>query len=173
MILCVLDVTSLWIKIRIIKKTWTFLHTNRPEFLKNCTIKEGCQIGYQWQNANKVYILENFTWRLCYQSLSQNDLNCFKNRLGTCGFADRQFVLYKQSWEVLFLLKEDYCPIPSWEIRDVYGHFHEWTKSCIFQKTIFYISFTDNPFNVKFASKALQKHKLSINLVLLNIIWEC
>ena len=35
--------------------------------------------------------------RLCYRSLSQNDLNCFKKRLGTCGFADRQFFLYKQS----------------------------------------------------------------------------
>ena len=29
--------------------------------------------------------------------VSQNDLNCFKNRLGTCGFADRKFFSYKQS----------------------------------------------------------------------------
>ena len=54
-------------------------------------IKERCQIGYQWQNANKVSIFKNFSWRLCYWSLSQNDLNCFKNRLGTCGFADQKF----------------------------------------------------------------------------------
>ena len=40
------------------------MHTNRPEFLKNFIIKEGCQIGYQWKNANKVYIFENFLWRL-------------------------------------------------------------------------------------------------------------
>ena len=86
------------------------MHTNRPEFKKRNFIKEGCQIGYQWQNANKVYIFENFSWRLCYRILSQNDLNCFKNRFGTRGFADRQFFfLYKQSWEVLFLLEEDYC----------------------------------------------------------------
>ena len=67
------------------------MHTNRPEFSKNVIIKEGCQIGYQWKNANKVYIFKNFTWRLCYRSPSQNDLHCFKNQLGTCGFADRQF----------------------------------------------------------------------------------
>ena len=34
---------------------------NRPEFLKNFIIKEGCQIGYQWKNANKIYIFENFS----------------------------------------------------------------------------------------------------------------
>ena len=27
----------------------------------NFIIKEGCQIGYQWQNANEVYIYENFS----------------------------------------------------------------------------------------------------------------
>ena len=80
---------------------------------KNFIIKEGCQIGYQWQNANKVYIFKNFSWRLYYQSLSQNDVNCLQKRLETCGFADRNFFLYKKSWEVLFLLEEDYCPIPS------------------------------------------------------------
>ena len=73
-------------------KKYKRLHTNRPEFFFfNFIIKEGCQIGYQWQNANKVYIYKNFSWRLCYRSLSQNDLNCFKNRLETCSFADRQF----------------------------------------------------------------------------------
>ena len=35
-------------------------HTNRPEFFRKFIIKEGCQIGYQWQNANIVYISENF-----------------------------------------------------------------------------------------------------------------
>ena len=70
------------------------------------------------------------------------------------------FFSHKQSWELLFLREENYCPIPSYEIRDVYGHFHKWMKACIFQETIFYISFTDNPFNIEFASKVLQKHKL-------------
>ena len=36
------------------------MHTNRPELKKNFIIKEGCQIGYQWQNANKVYIFKKF-----------------------------------------------------------------------------------------------------------------
>ena len=66
------------------------MHTNRPQF-KKFIIKKGCQIAYQWQNANKVYIFKNFSWRLCYRSLSQNDLNWFKIRLETCGFADRKF----------------------------------------------------------------------------------
>ena len=46
--------------------------TNKPENIKifaheltaikkNFIIKEGCEIGYQWQNANKVYISENFS----------------------------------------------------------------------------------------------------------------
>ena len=37
-----------------------FAH-ERPQFEKNFIIKEGCQIGYQWQNANKVYIFKNFS----------------------------------------------------------------------------------------------------------------
>ena len=65
--------------------------TDRNFFQKIFIIKEGCQIGSQWQNANKLYIYENLSWRLYYRCLSQNDLNCFKNRLGTCGFADRKF----------------------------------------------------------------------------------
>ena len=66
-------------------------HKNCFFFFFKFIIKEGCQIGYQWQSANKVYIFENFSWRFCYRSLSQNDLKCVKNRLGACGFADRQF----------------------------------------------------------------------------------
>ena len=60
-------------------------------FQKMFIIKGGRQIGSQWQNANKFHIYENFSWRLYYRRLSQNDLNYFKNRPGTCGFADRKF----------------------------------------------------------------------------------
>ena len=49
-----------------------------------------------------IHIFENFSWRLCYRSFSQNDLNCFKNRLGTCGFADRQFFFYTSNPERFF-----------------------------------------------------------------------
>ena len=33
-------------------------------------------------------------------------------------------------------------------------------RRVFFKKTILYISFPDNPFNIEFASKALKKHKL-------------
>ena len=85
-----------------LKKYLEFTVNKKPENIKkfaqeptaiwkNFIIKEGCQIGYQWQNANKVYIFKKFSWRLYSRSLSQNDLNCFQNRLDTCGFADRNF----------------------------------------------------------------------------------
>ena len=35
-----------------------------------------------------------------------------KNQSGTFGFADWQFFLLMLSWEVLFLLEKDHCPIP-------------------------------------------------------------
>ena len=79
-----------------------FAHEPTGNLKKKFIIKEGCQIGYQWQNANKVYIFENFSWKLCYRSLSQNDLNCFRNRLGTCGFADQQFFFYMSNPERFF-----------------------------------------------------------------------
>ena len=41
------------------------------------------------------------------------------------------------SWEVIFLLEEDYCPKPSKEIRDGYGDSYEWTKTCIFEEKDF------------------------------------
>ena len=50
------------------------------------------------------------------------------------------------SWEVLFLLEEDYCPKPSSEIRDGYRDFYEWTKACIFEEKYLYNRFMDNPF---------------------------
>ena len=83
----------MWIKNRITNKLENIKHfAHEPTTIwKNFIIKGGCQIGYQWQNANKVYIFKNFSWILCYRSLSQNDLNCFQNRLKTCGFADRKF----------------------------------------------------------------------------------
>ena len=40
-------------------------------FQKMFIIKEGCQIGSQWQNANKFYIYENFSLRLYYRRLSR------------------------------------------------------------------------------------------------------
>ena len=42
------------------KKHKKFCTRTDRNFLENLIIKEGCQIGYQWQNANIVYIFENF-----------------------------------------------------------------------------------------------------------------
>ena len=53
--------------------------TDRNFFQKMFIIKEGCQIGSQWQNANKFYMYENFSWRHYCRRLSQNDLNFFKD----------------------------------------------------------------------------------------------
>ena len=84
---------------------WTGKHkkiSHEPTAIwKNFLSKERCQIGYQWQNPKKVYIFKNFSWRLCYRSLSQNDLNCFQNRLETCDFADPK-IFYISNPERLF-----------------------------------------------------------------------
>ena len=48
-----------------------------------------------YDKTRTVFNFENFSWGLCYRSLSTIDLNCFKNRLGTCGFADWQFFFIK------------------------------------------------------------------------------
>ena len=37
-----------------------YTRTERNFFQKMFIIKEGCQIGSQWQNANKFYIYKNF-----------------------------------------------------------------------------------------------------------------
>ena len=80
--------------------------TDRNFFQKMFINQEGCQIGSQWQNANRVDIYENFPWRLYYRRLSQNDLNCFKNRLGTWGSADRKFFPIRNSDRFFSSLKK-------------------------------------------------------------------
>ena len=129
-------------------------------FKKNCIIKEGCEIGSQWQNANKFYIYENFSWRLFYRSLSQNDLNCFKNRLGTCGFADRQFFSISNPERLFSSLKKTIFLYQVKKFETFMMIFTSGRWRLFFKKTILYISFTDNPFNTEFASKAFHEHKI-------------
>ena len=142
------------------------MRTNRPEFFifffifLNFIINEGFQIGYQWKNANKVYIFKNFLWRLCYRSLSQNDLNCFKNRLGTCGFADRQFFSISNPERFFSSLKKTIVLYLVKKFETFMMIFTSGQRRLFFKKTILYISFTDNPFNIEFASKVFHKHKI-------------
>ena len=74
------------------------------------------RVEYPLNNKTRtVFNFENFTWGLCYWSLSTIDLNCFKNRLGTSGFAywkfffksypERFFVSWKKTI-ALFLVKK-------------------------------------------------------------------
>ena len=143
------------------KKYKTFAHEPTGIFfLLNFIIKEGCQISSQWQNANKVYIYEKFSWRLCYRSLSQNDLNCFKNRLGTCGFADRQFFSISHPERFFSSLKKTIVLYLVKKFETFMMIFTSGRRRLFFKKTILYISFTDNPFNTEFASKAFHKHKI-------------
>ena len=91
---------------------------------------------------------KNFSWGLSYRSLSRIELNRFKNRLRTCGFADWIFFLIKCYPErissslkktiVLYLVKKFETLVvifTSGEKRV----FFEWTN-------FWYIGFSENPF---------------------------
>ena len=134
--------------------------TDRNFFQKMFIIKEGCQIGSQWQNANKFYIYENFSWRLYYRRLSQNDLNCFKNRLGTCGFADRKFFPISNPERFFSSLKKTIVLYLLKKFETFMMIFTSGRRCLFFKITTLYISFMDNPFNTEYASKAFHKHKI-------------
>ena len=137
--------------------------TDRNFFQKMFIIQERCQIGSPWQNGKKFDIYETFSWRLYYRRLSQNDLKCFKNRLGKCGFADQKFFFFfpirnperffssVKKTIVLYLVKK---------FKTFMMIFTSGRRRLFFKKTILNISFTDNPFNTEFASKALREHKM-------------
>ena len=136
------------------------MHTNRPEFKKNFIMKEGCKIGYQWKNANKVYIFENFSWILW------------------TGVSHRMIwtVLKTDSWHVALLtdnfsfignperfsssLKKTIIPYLVKKFEMFMAIFTSGQRRVFFKKAILYISFTDNPFKTESASKVFPKHKL-------------
>ena len=136
------------------------IQTDRNFFQKMFIIKERCQIGSQWQNANIFDIYENFSWRLYYRRLSQNDLNCFKSRLGTCGFADRKFFSISNPERFFSSLKKTIVLYLAKKFETFMMIFTSGRRRLFFKKTILNISFPDSPFNTEFASKALHKHKI-------------
>ena len=116
------------------KKHKKFCTRTDRTFLENFIIKPN------WLSMAKREHILHF-WKLCGEDFVTG---VFHRMIGTVFKTDSRHVacwpkifLYKQSWEVLFLLEEDYCPIPSIEFRDVYVDFHEWTQACIFQENDF------------------------------------
>ena len=99
-------------------------------FLNILLLKKDAQLVIN-DNREQGLNFENFCWGLCYQSLSQNDLN-----------PERFFSSLKETI-VLYLVKkfETFMVI-----------FTSGRRCVFFKKTIFYISFTDNPFNTEFTS---------------------
>ena len=66
------------------------MHTDGPQFEKILLLKNDAKLVINGKTRARFTFFKNFLWRLCYRSLSQNDLNCFRNRLETCGFAERK-----------------------------------------------------------------------------------
>ena len=112
------------------KKYLEFTVNKEPENIKNIfaheptaiwkilLLKNNAKLVINGKTRTYFTFLKTLRWRLCYRSLSQNDLNCFKNRLELCGFADRKF-FYISNLErffsslkktiVLYLLKARYA----------------------------------------------------------------
>ena len=86
-----------------IKKHQIFRKLTERKFFKILLLKKDAQLVIN-DNREQGLNFENFSWGLCYRSLSQNDLNCFKNRLKTCRFAGWQFFFYKE------ILRGSYSP---------------------------------------------------------------
>ena len=122
--------------------------TNR-NILENFIIKPNCL-----SMAKREHILHfwKLRWRLCYRSLSQNDLNCFKNRLETCGFADRKFFYISNLKSIFSSLKKTIVLYLVKNLETFMFIFTSARRRVFFKKMIIYISFTDNPFNTEFAS---------------------
>ena len=104
-------------------------------------------------DREQVLNFEYFSRGLCYRSLSQNDLNCFKNRLGTCGFAAWQFFLWSNPERFFSFWKKTIVLYLFKKFETFMVIFTSGRRRVFFKKTILYICFTDNPFNTEFASK--------------------
>ena len=113
------------------KRTKLCIRTDR-KFFKILLLKKDAQLVINDKTRTKFTFFENFSWGPCYRSLSQNDLNCFKNRLGTCGFADQQFFFCISNPERFF--------------------------SSLKKTIVLYLVKKFETFMVMVASKALQKH---------------
>ena len=126
-------------------------------------IKERCQIGSQWKNANKFDIYETFSWRLYYRRLSQNDLNCFKNRLHwKKKFDDTDIIVVP--WPILywrftenqgfFALVQPVCVFQTYEL--LLQQYFWWTVKYIllnYLKTFSYIHMADSHMNINLITK--------------------
>ena len=75
--------------------------------LKKIKIKQFGMHNTYWP-AGKFYFFtnvnfENFSWGLCYRSLSTIELNCLKNQLETCGIAEWNFFLFFNLLNVIWV----------------------------------------------------------------------
>ena len=136
------------------------MHTNRPEFKKNCIIKEGCQIGYQWKNANKVYIFENFSCILWTGVSHRMIWTVLKTDSGHVALLTDNFFCISNPERFSSSLKKTVIPYLVKKFEMFMAIFTSGRRRVFFKKTILYISFTDNPFNTESASKVYHKHKL-------------
>ena len=58
------------------------------KFKKILLLKKDAQLVINDKTRTTFKFLKTFLEDFVTGSLSQNDLNCFKNRFGTCGFAN-------------------------------------------------------------------------------------
>ena len=122
------------------KKHKHFCTRNDRNFKKNVLLMKDAKLVINGKTRTRFTFLKTFREDFVTGVSHRMIWTVLKTDSGHVALLADNFFSYKQSWEILFLLEEDYYPIPSSEIRDVYGDFHEWTKACIFQETSFWIA---------------------------------